>query len=912
MRMDLRPSRAMFALVVAGLVSFSTLAPAAGWPLSPPTLNPKKYTSPSGKFVLFVNPSDLHGRGKADYELTDGGRKVWSSEKPYALWDASVTDDGVAAGYAYSHGWAGYAEAGIDAGLGDFRVVIIDPRGQERLNRITKRENSHFPDMAPDPRASGLIMDVANDRLVVRVDDPDINAQSEAWSIYQLSTGKELSTFRPKELMPNPKPARYLMNAKPVKGTPLIVLHWSRYDWEKEQKEGALFTLISQDGKAIWTLELPEDYETGGDEKSDELLTASLRRSGGILGSEQPARFELRFAKDAQRVTFTAVRTAGGNWAVSEVSRRPFIEPVISAPKPAAIPVLSLRPAGRVVLKSDRAAPPPEIREVNDFVFDPQGLIAYVRWSEIKSKVFTVVDQQGKVLHTVPLDAADAESPADWSELTCVGPGRYLLIRENPIDRNKTAVVTVDVVNGMTTPIAGFTTTALSKLGGFTDGGLVVIGGLIYFKGGATGDGSLRSFDGRGKLLGSLPGNGDHNDPAALFGANDLTVTTDGMIAVVDVGRNIVQFFDRSGKHHHTVDLKKAWGREPNYPSDIAADRDGGVVIHDFRGNPPIVRMNADGTIRAQVKPRLKDGRTIDLRDAQVAPDGVLWVSDGHAIYRLLDSGLVGRVLGEAPDPLRLDKATAVTVDGKGQIYAVVARTGAVHVFAADGRWLRVCVPDAGDVARAIYDSNVTVSETGDVFLGLGDFTNIRFLHFSPDGNRVGIETSKLNEITESRYAQPGTARVWVLGYEKVYLIDEKGAVIRTIKRRPDGFWLEHPKTAATAPDGSIAVVSSGHDTLRHSRELAVSLYSPQGEPKLTFTLPETGEWSFPRIAFDGKRLAIAEKKAIVLFDATGKPLGQFEPAPNEDAAWTPFFAPGSRELLLFDGVKTLHRFELP
>ncbi len=911
MCMDLRPGRAVFALLVAGLVSFPTHAPAVAQWQSPPTLNPKKYTSPSGKFVLFVNPSDLYGRGKADYELTDGGRKVWSSEKPYTLWDASVTDDGVVAGYAYSHGWAGYAEAGINAGLGDFRVVIIDPRGQERLNRITKRETSHFPHMPPDPRASGLIMDVANDRLVVRVDDPDINAQSEAWSIYQLSTGKEQSTFRPKELMPNPKPASYLMNAKPVKATPLIVLHWRRYDWEKEQKDGALFTLISQDGKAIWTLELPDDYETGGDENADELLTASMRRTGGILRSEEPGRFELRFVNEVQRVTFAAAQTADGNWAVSEVSRRPFVESVISAPKPAAIPLLALRPAGRIVLKSDRTAPPPEIRDVNDFVFDPQGRIAYLRPSENTSRVLVVVDQQGKALHTVTLDAAHDENPTDWSELTCIGPGRYLLIRENPIDRNKTAVVTVDVVNGKTTPIAGFTTTALSKLGGFKDGGLVVIGGLIYFKGGATGDGSLRSFDGRGKLLGSLPGNGDHNDPAALFGANDLTVTTDGMIAVVDVGRNIVQFFDRSGKHHHTVDLKKAWGREPNYPSDIAADRDGGVVVHDFRGDPPIVRMNADGTIRAQVKPRLKDGRTIDLRDAQVAPDGVLWVSDGHAIYRLLESGLVGRVLGEAPDPLRLDKATAVTVDGKGQIYAVVARTGAVHVFAADGRWLRVCVPDAGDVAQALYDPNVTVSDSGEIYLGMGDFTKSQILHFSPDGKRIAIETSKLNEITESRYAQPGSARVWVLGYEKVYLIDEKGAVIRTIKRRPDGSWLEHPRTGATAPDGSIAVLSSDN-ILREGRKLAMSVYSPHGDPKFTFTLPENVEWSFPRIAFDGKRLAIAEKNVIVFLDDTGKPFGRFEPAPNEDAAWTPFFAPGSRELLLFDGVKTLHRFELP
>ena len=145
-------------------------------------------------------------------------------------------------------------------------------------------------------------------------------------------------------------------------------------------------------------------------------------------------------------------------------------------------------------------------------------------------------------------------------------------------------------------------------------------------------------------------------------------------MAVVDVIRKTVQFFDPAGKHDHTVYLKKAWGREPAYPSDISANRDAGVVIQDFQGNPPIVRMRADGTVRSEVKPRLKDGGTFRLSDAEVAPDGVLWVSDGHALYGLVESGTAHRVLGEALDPRRFDEAAALTLDGKGQIYAVVSR----------------------------------------------------------------------------------------------------------------------------------------------------------------------------------------------------------------------------------------------
>ena len=423
--------------------------------------------------------------------------------------------------------------------------------------------------------------------------------------------------------------------------------------------------------------------------------------------------------KDAQRVTFAVARAANGTWAVSELERRPFVETAAAAPKPVEIPALSLRPAGRVVLKGPSAGPEPEVRDVSDFVFDARGRIAFLRRSEGKSVALVVVDQQGKVLHTVPLDSAHAENRAGWSGLTCVGPDKYLLIRDDPNDGNKMEGALVDLATGKATPIPGFTTTVLSKVAGFPDGGFVVKGGLAYFRGGATSDHGLRAFDGRGKRLWSLPGNGDSNDPAALFSPNDLTVTTEGMVAVVDVIRKSVQFFDRAGKHHHTVDLKRAWGREPSYPSDLSADRDGGVVVEDFQGDPPIVRMKADGTVRAQVRPRLKDGRTFRLSDAQVAPDGALWVSDGHALFRLGESGEVDRVLGEAPDPRRLDQAAGVTLDGKGRIYAVVGRTGAVHVFAPDGQWLRVCLPGTGDVPGELSLPHLTVSDSGDVYLGL-------------------------------------------------------------------------------------------------------------------------------------------------------------------------------------------------
>jgi hypothetical protein len=128
-----------------------------------------------------------------------------------------------------------------------------------------------------------------------------------------------------------------------------------------------------------------------------------------------------------------------------------------------------------------------------------------------------------------------------------------------------------------------------------------------------------------------------------------------------------------------TLEGREVWSAEK--PSDLSADRDGGVVVEDFQGDPLIVRMNADGTVRAQVKPRSKDGRTFRLSDSQVAPDGALWVSDGHALFRLGESGEVDRVLGEAPDPLRLDQAAAVILEGSMVDAVPGSRGGALLLF---------------------------------------------------------------------------------------------------------------------------------------------------------------------------------------------------------------------------------------
>ena len=52
--------------------------PATASMRTPSVLNPREYASPSGEFVLHVDPSDLYGRGPADYRLARKGKLTWS------------------------------------------------------------------------------------------------------------------------------------------------------------------------------------------------------------------------------------------------------------------------------------------------------------------------------------------------------------------------------------------------------------------------------------------------------------------------------------------------------------------------------------------------------------------------------------------------------------------------------------------------------------------------------------------------------------------------------------------------------------------------------------------------------------------------------------------------------------------
>jgi len=220
-----------------------------------------------------------------------------------------------------------------------------------------------------------------------------------------------------------------------------------------------------------------------------------------------------------------------------------------------------------------------------------------------------------------------------------------------------------------------------------------------------------------------------------------------------------------------------------------------------------------------------------------------------------------------------------------------------VHVFRPSGVLQHVCAAAPDDFEDGLTLTPLTVTDAGEVQLG--------DVHFAADGTRLRRGGLSIDPVSQECYAQRGSDRIWMVGYEALHLLDRTGKLVRKLERTPDDKWLRNLDRAGVAPDGSIALAASN----------GIHLYSPAGDPVRTLEAPE-GMPGWATFAYDGERLAIGVQRkdapgAVVLMDAQGRTLGRFEPE-RAVSLWLPFFAAGGKELWLFDGERSLERYALP
>ncbi len=843
-------------VVLIAALAMASRAPTRASESAPKTLDPTTYKSPSGAFTLTVDPSDIYGRYGGAYRVTKNGKELWSATLPFTFWQASVTDTGVVAGYAHTLGQRGFGETRDEPRPGDLIVAIIDPSGKIRLKQVTKRQESRYLHSPPDPLGHGLIVDEANDWLIVRVLN---EGRDEIWWTYRLSTGAVLDKPAPHRSMPNAEPARWILDAKLIQGTPLVLLHWWRFDFQV----GARFTLVDREAKPVWSLELPSDYMVKGSEAAQDKLQDWIREHGGILRTDQAHEFDLFFAAESKRVTFAVKQSPTGEWVVKETARAPFSIASPEDSKLAAIPKRSLKALGTLVLQANRAADDSPVRNVRDFVFDGKGRIAFLREDDDRTS-FVLVDQTGKSVREIPLKMQPKADVSRWSGHCWVGGSRFVIsLSEFGVD-GKAQAWWVDAETGKVEPIPAFDCPSIERLVGATDGRFVA---LAILRSKYTLEKFVIGFDSQGRRQWSLKDDFNNKEPGSLFSVEGIALTTEGEIVVLENIVNTLKFFDRDGHFRRAIDLKQAWGRKPNYVAGITADVDGGFLVSDFHGSPPFVRMAHDGAVRGGFVPKHRDGRIIGtVYGTAAAADGHFWISDGHSLMRLNDAGVVERVLGESPKPAQLGRIAGITVDPQGRIYAIDSRTGSVHVFDSAGKLIHVCQTKPTDFKTEIWFPAITTNDKEDVYLGLGEqfYPDFKrpYAHFSADGRRLENVVLPAGEC----FFQPGSGVLVTLRYEDVRLIDPAGKLLRTINRRPDGNWLERPHAIALAPDGSMAILAGRS----RGREVSANLYKANGDPIRTISLPEA-VGTFPRIAYDGRRLVIAGDSGLLIFDGSAR-----------------------------------------
>lgn len=282
---------------------------------------PTDYASPSGAYVLHVDPGRSDGKGPAKCRMTQEGEAQWEREMPITLWGAAVTNDGTAIGYGYSES---KSETQPKSGLHLMHLIAIDVSGEVRFDRQTRRKwNASFGQL---PAVRQFVVSQERDRVLLQVNEQH-GVVERNWWIYELSSGKRLDNWQlPAPLEDLEHGQLRLVDARALPSTDLILFQW-RY-WDRESTKsvthyGSLYALMDGDDEVVWKLARPLDFSVLGDQAASKALLEASWIHSTILGCERDGHFALWYPSESMRADFTA-RRDGETWSVELTGTRPL------------------------------------------------------------------------------------------------------------------------------------------------------------------------------------------------------------------------------------------------------------------------------------------------------------------------------------------------------------------------------------------------------------------------------------------------------------------------------------------------------------------------------------------------------------------------------------------------------------
>jgi len=850
-------------------------------------LQPYTRASPDGSWSVAVDPDRRTGQGAANYRVTQSGKPIWSGDKPWTFREAVITDAGFAAGYA-------------DTSAGRFHVVILGSDGVVKLDESHARERSKVMHGSPWPWGVGVFDQPDLGRVVFCVAQPEGVSGTHEWWGFGLPNADVVLRKSP-QLDSMPRNRR--LRAHAVRGTPLTCVRVRGYE---AGKSSVHCVLLDEDLEPVWESAALDTWDAGPEPKERVQDEAHDAFTPGV----PPGTFAVALPHALVKVRF-AVEHVAGAWSAREIGREPWAP----SPKPpplakfGELPVTELELRGTFPLEG-ASTEQWALHDIQNFDFVGTDGFRVVRGDVGPADSLLRVDAAGRVLSEKSFELPGALSdlrPAYW----WIGPKAWLAT-QSPFGNGARALAwRIDEETGVATQLTDFDSPSVKAVAGFGDGRFVV---LATEHTEFSLEQCLIAFDVEGRRQWRVARDVDGSGPSRLFSPEDVAVTTDGRIVLVDSVRHTLQWFSLEGKIERALDLQEVWGRKPRYPDGVAADLDGGVLIRDFNGEPPLVRMRGDDTVLAAIRPRFPNGKVVDgiMRHARVAPDGRVWATDGQRLLRLDEGGVVDLELGARLDPDLLAEPCAAAIDMQGRALIQDRATAVVHVFDGRGKRLFTCRPDPKDFTNPNVLACLASTRDGGVVAQVSN--GRKFIRFGPDGARIGEfqlpkEGSWFAPSPQSdggyvsgAYSGNGFARV-----------DESMRPQVSFDRAPDGSWLRNAARVAVAPDSAAVVAArAGAGALENSSALLVfdtedpavsrTILLPEATPR---TYVSAGRKWFVTWSFDGEGLLVSRTTSVRWRFRISRAA--------EDRSIFMGFDPKTDELLALDpaGMRIL-RFALP
>ena len=887
-----------------GIALSSWLASGAISEGPPAPLQPETYRSQSGAWELRVDPTSRYGEGAGDHELWHGDRLVWKERHPFTFFEAAVTEDGLVAGYAYTHGWRDMPN------LGSFVVASVGRDGKVAGQEITKRVSSSYLHTAADPKAQGLVLDAEHGSFVVLLHDADENRDWTEWRRYDLATCRLVRSFRPSELaQPAEEHTGTIWSARAIPGTPLIATYESvlRFDLDPTRYD-ARIGLVDAEGRTVWSQVLAGDLDHGDETDAWIALRDLVVERGGVIATAPAGGFSIWSPKARERIDFRAeADEAQQSWRVDELGRSAHEPPPDPPSQEPLVAALELKPLAVTQLRAPEAPDPGPIRDVQALGIDAAGRLMVLRQEEEDVRWTCLsTDEKGAVLGERsfgPLEI-DLEGEIQWWPFES---GRWL-VTCSPWERETMAQLWwADPATGVLEPIEGLELPKVEAVASTRDGGFVALVEFEYEYNSASG---LASVDRLGRLRWlHVSGPGYSGEESELLSPQDVAFTSDGLAVVVDSVRDTLQVFRGDGQWVRTQDLTATLQSEHTYPCEVLADLSGGVIVRDSANHEsPLVRCDLEGRLQGRIVPRRQDGSR-DPRlasDLVLAPNGCLWTHDGQRVVRLGEDGAVDVVLGSTESPEAIYSPAETFVDPLGRILVLDWRTKAVHVFDRNGTRLWLGSPQEHELLQS-YGLSLAVGADGSIYIGGWGSESLRFGPAGGDPQRTDLGGSR------AVFFPRGDKRLVELdGEDALAILHSSGDISSRIDRLPNRKWFGGSPSFSVASDGALVVADSDFFTLHETSTLAV--YGEDGSPRSSVALPTGTPRS--RLAATATWIAVGGSSSeLLLVRRQEETLFRFNVAGAiaEESNWDFGFSPDGKELWMVERERLrLHRFELP